>query len=189
MRTKDATTLLLLLAALGSAANERVWAGPPPRLVLPVLALQTAPPPTARVNESFTDVQTGRLYAGAVLGGLSGLAVGGAAGFAAAGCDQSDEDFGLCLIPWIGGGGAIGGAIGVPLGVHLANHRQGRVMPAIAASLGIAALGIVATAGADNEGAGVVILGAAVPLAQIISAVEIERATARARRRQHHDGP
>ena len=68
-----------------------------------------------------------------------------------------------------------------PLSVHTVNGRRGRFAPALVASLGIAAvelLGLSTFGG--SEAALLFLLGS--PVAYVVSAVQIERATAGAPR-------
>lgn len=81
------------------------------------------------------------------------------------------------------GGAIVGGTIGesmlLPFGVHLADHRRGRVLPAVLASLGIGVAGVsLAIATQDAAPLPVVIL-VLTPISQLISSIAIERATAR----------
>jgi hypothetical protein len=71
-------------------------------------------------------------------------------------------------------GALAGTSLAIPVGVHLANHRRGKLGPAIAASLGIGALGLGAAAITDEWG---VLL--AIPVVQIGVSIGIERHTGR----------
>lgn len=73
-------------------------------------------------------------------------------------------------------GALAGESLAIPLGVHLADRRRGNLAPAIAASLGIGALGLGAAALTDQWG---ILL--AVPVFQVAASIGIERHTARAR--------
>jgi hypothetical protein len=108
------------------------------------------------------------------LGGLGAATVGTFAG-AVLGARLTTrypcEDCGLEGLVY---GGVAGGSALLPLGVHLANGRRGNYGASLAASLGIGAAGL-AVAVASREGA--VML--TVPVLQLVSAIAIERATAR----------
>ena len=70
-------------------------------------------------------------------------------------------------------GALAGESLAIPLGVHLADHRRGKLGPALAASIGIGALGLGAAALTDEWG---VLL--AIPVLQLGASIGIERHTA-----------
>ena len=71
-------------------------------------------------------------------------------------------------------GGVLGSALGIPAAVHLANGRRGDLSHAALLSLAIAGVAVTGLAIAENE---MVFLVVAVPLAQILTSVSIERST------------
>jgi hypothetical protein len=112
------------------------------------------------------------------LGGLLGGAVGIVGGFylgaaLADGEDTNDLDF------LSGGvaGAAIGEGLLLPAGVHVANDSRGSYTLSAAASLGIAAAGLLALEALHYDAPGAPIVLVAVPIAQLVTSVAIERAT------------
>jgi hypothetical protein len=71
-------------------------------------------------------------------------------------------------------GAVAGGSAALPVGVHLANGRRGRLGPSLLASLALGGAGLGAAALTNEYG---ILL--AVPVAQLVSAIAIERATSR----------
>ena len=84
-----------------------------------------------------------------IAGGLLGGSVGFWAGLFIAGsiadknCDNEDLS---CLLTGILAGAAIGESVLLPVGIHLGNRRRGNFPLGLAASIGIAGLGVAATA-------------------------------------------
>ena len=72
-------------------------------------------------------------------------------------------------------GALAGESLTIPLGVHLADRRRGNLAPALAASIGIGALGLGAAAVTDQWG---ILL--AIPVFQVAASIGIERHTAHA---------
>lgn len=112
------------------------------------------------------------------LGGLLGGAAGFVGGFyvgalLADGDEANDLDF------LSGGvaGATIGEGLLLPLGVHIANDRQGSYLTSAAASLGIAAAGLLALEAAHYDPPAAPIVLVAVPIAQLVTSIAIERAT------------
>jgi hypothetical protein len=129
------------------------------------------PPPAARLTPSVAR-PSGSDPAGMVLGGLllgaGGLFAGALVGdrFQSFPCEDCIEGAFY--------GALVGESLAIPLGVHLGNGRRGHAGAELAASLGIGALGVGAAALTDEW-----TLILAVPIAQIVSAIAIERRTAR----------
>ena len=122
---------------------------------------------------------TESLVLGGVLGGALGLVGGAIAGAGlevAMGCDYD-----YCGI----GGGLMGAMIGevvlLPLGVHLANGWQGNYGYALLASAGSIAGGLLLSfaAGAIAGESGIDVALWAIPVAQLVSSITIERRTSR----------
>ncbi len=112
------------------------------------------------------------MVGGGLLGGAVGFAAGALIGSAVGGGNAlcGDDACGLEEAAW---GAAIGESVLLPLGVHLVNHRRGNYGFSLLASAGIAGLGILAV-DATNDGWPLI----PVPVAQLVSAILIERATA-----------
>jgi hypothetical protein len=115
------------------------------------------------------------LFLGGILGGGAGLFGGALAGYHLSGGGRicGDDSCGLY-------GGVLGAAVGemalLPLGVHLANGRRGNYGLELLASV---AIGVGGSALASDHDSNVWLI--AVPVAQLISVVMIERATSRSR--------
>lgn len=111
------------------------------------------------------------LVIGGVLGGAAGFAGGALLGYMLAPEPQSDYDFGP--IATVGLAGIAGEAALLPLGVHLENGGRGSYGYALAASTGIAALGLaLAFNTADSYRSAVLV---SIPVAQLASSIAIER--------------
>jgi hypothetical protein len=79
-------------------------------------------------------------------------------------------------------GAAVGHTVGIPVGVHLANGRAGTLGTSVLASAAIAGAGVAVGLGSGSDR----VLAAAavtVPIAQLVTSVMLERATARRRAR------
>ncbi|MEO8138993.1 MAG: hypothetical protein ABI742_05065 [Gemmatimonadota bacterium] len=114
--------------------------------------------------------------AGLVLAGLGGGTVGAFAGGVlgwqlGGGNDICGDD--SCGLAGAAYGALIGETTLLPLAIHLANHRHGNYWLSLLASAGISVAGILAVDAANAPGP---LIG--VPVAQIISSILIERATA-----------
>jgi len=108
--------------------------------------------------------------------GLGGIA-GGAVGVMAGGWVGGKAREGVCEDCALSGllyGAVAGGSAALPVGVHLANGRRGRLGPSLLASLALGGAGLGAAALTNEYG-----ILVAVPVAQLVSAIVIERATSR----------
>lgn len=103
--------------------------------------------------------------AGGTMGFFSGLFIGGAIGGGNRICGDD-----ACGLEEAAYGAVIGETVGLPLAVHLANHSRGSLGLSLLASAGISAVGLLAI-DASNDGAPLI----AVPIAQLISSILIER--------------
>jgi len=122
--------------------------------------------------------------AGLVLAGAGGAAIGTLGGAFLGyhldrsgpnwGCAQGCEDPGLYGLV---GGWFIGSALLTPIAVHLANERRGSLSSSYLASAAIAGAGMLSLAAVGGSPVGAVILLGA-PVAQVVSAVTIERRSA-----------
>lgn len=112
-----------------------------------------------------------RLVFGGVLGGAAGFAGGALLGYMLAPESQSDYDFGP--IATVGLAGIAGEAALLPLGVHLENGRRGSYAYALAASTGIAALGLALAFNTADPYRGAALVS--IPLAQLTASIAIER--------------
>ena len=111
-----------------------------------------------------------------ILLGLGGIA-GGAVGVMAGGWVGGKAREGVCEDCALSGllyGAVVGGSAALPVGVHLANGRRGRLGPSLLASLALGGAGLGAAALTNEYG-----MLLAVPVAQLVSAIAIERATSR----------
>jgi hypothetical protein len=134
--------------------------------------------PSLKLNETAVVAATSGpgnglvLGLGGVAGGVAGFFIGGYTGVKIAEAD--DDCYDWCGIGAAFTGAAIGSAAAIPLGVHLANRSRGNYGRSVAVSAGIGAVGILAAIAAES---GEVLV--AIPVAQIVSSVLIERATSR----------
>lgn len=113
-----------------------------------------------------------------VTGGLIGGAVGALGGFyvgAVLGSDDDDDD--LDFLGTGVAGAAIGEGLLLPLGVHIANGRRGSYTTSALASLGLAAAGLLALEASHYDPPAAPIVLVAVPVAQLVTSIAIERAT------------
>ncbi len=150
--------LLVLTALLGPFAGQ-----------LEAQRLSESPFPS---SSALPSIRAGRtptalLAAGGLLGGGLGL-LGGAY----VGAKITEHDCEDCFIVGLFYGGVAGGSALLPLGVHLANGRRGDYGKSLLASLAIGAAGFGISYATDEWG-----LMFAVPVAQIISSIVIERGT------------
>lgn len=124
-----------------------------------------------------------RATAGAILGGVVGVAVGGFTGaaFTSSRCDGGGNPD-SCIGPMILGiiwGGGVGHTVGIPLGAHYIGGRKGSLVPSMLASAAIFGAEVLVLRSAVKDGQyvqknmalGVVI---AAPILQIISSVVFE---------------
>jgi hypothetical protein len=142
---------------------------------------------TCLTSQSLAQSSSGasipRATAGAILGGVVGVAVGGFTGaaFTSGRCDSGgnpDSCIGPMLLGIIWGGG-VGHTVGIPLGAHYIGGRKGEIGPSLLASAAIFGAEVLALRYAVKDGQyvhkdtaiGVVI---AAPILQIISSVFFE---------------
>lgn len=150
------------------------------------LATGSAPDAAARVSAALaadTAATGAQVVVGALMGGAAGMVAGAYTGMKleqafARRCYASE----MCgLRGWLLGGFA-GGSAGMAAGAHLLNGANGNLPAGMAATLGVG-VGTLLIAGALSSqmeaGAGAVLL--AVPVAQVFTAVSVERSTARRR--------
>ncbi|HEU4464821.1 MAG TPA: hypothetical protein VFS53_07245 [Gemmatimonadota bacterium] len=143
------------------------------------LRLAWASPPSAEWPAAESrSVAESRSAPVLTLGGLAGGAVGLVGGFYVGAVLASDDD-GDDLDVLSGGvaGATIGEGLLVPLGVHIANGGRGSYTTSALASLGIAAAGLLALQAVHYDPPGAPIVLVAVPVAQILTSIAIERAT------------
>lgn len=134
------------------------------------LARGSGPPPTLEPAEGRS---IPALAGAGLLGGALGLVAG-----AYVGATLADDDAeGFSALGGAVAGGAIGEALLLPLGVHLAGGRRGSYAASVAASLGLVGAGLLALEAVHYDSPGVPIVVVAVPLAQLVTAVAIERGT------------
>jgi hypothetical protein len=139
-------------------------------------SIEAAPLAAQRLESSpFPTFDTGRGNVGGMI--LGGVALGAAGLFGGALVGDRFQRF-PCedCIEGAFYGALAGESLAIPLGVHLADRRRGNLAPALAASLGIGALGLGAAALTDEWG---ILL--AIPVVQVAASIGIERHTARAR--------
>jgi len=157
---KTPTTLALLLGfflagASGLPAQERVV------LFMPQTAFPDQPVLQPRVPASHLWLAGG---GGAVLGALAG----GVAGYGIAVSQGCRGEF--CGLGGIVIGLTLGEIVGAPLGVHLANGRRGPLGVELTASAVVALVGLTVP---YISGSGLIFWS--VPLAQIATAIHLER--------------
>jgi hypothetical protein len=114
--------------------------------------------------------------AGAAIGALGGAYLGYQLDYNGFnwGCEHACEDPGIYGLT---GGWFVGPALVTPLAVHLVNRRRGSLPTAYLSSALIAGVGIAGLVAVGSPEGAFILLGA--PLVQAISAVRIERGTAR----------
>jgi len=172
---------LLALAAVAPAGAQRAE---PPLSALRVDAPGPAPIPylPARapydpaLQESVRHVSNATLSVGGIAGGALGFFGGGLLGYwvetGLAGCEGEE----WCGFAGVLFGSVIGEMVALPLGVHLANRSRGSYAPGLATSLAVG-LGGIALAAATGGIAGPLVVPA-IPVAQILAAISVERRTA-----------
>lgn len=180
--------LLLLLALAHPAVGQRRDAGflplPPPPPPPAGESLQLSMPAASRGPGA------GSTVLGATLGAAAGTLAGGLIGGAITGndCDPGNPD--ACLgeaIPGLLVGAGIGYAVGAPVGAHLGNGRRGRLGRSLLVSSALFGVQAVTLALVGEEAStrlersAIPLVFLAIPAAQLVSAVVIERRTAGAR--------
>jgi len=165
---------MILVAAPGHLAGQRLAPNPFPRAELGLRVNQPATPSAAAADLGMAARTSGGNVGGMILGGV-GLGAAGLFGGALIG-DRFQRFPCEDCIEGAFYGALAGESLAIPLGVHLANHRRGNLAPALAASLGIGALGLGAAAVTDQWG---ILL--AIPVFQVAASIGIERHTARVR--------
>lgn len=126
---------------------------------------------------------TGRVVAGALLGGTAGVLVGGLTGFYIGGnrCGQPGNSDSCYGIQGLAVGSVVGFTIGTPVGAHVLNRRRGALTYSLLASTALAAAGFAILRSADLREPGyhrTAVLSAVVitvPILQIVTATIIER--------------
>jgi hypothetical protein len=171
---------LLALAAASPAGAQRAA---PPLSALRVDAPGRAPVPYAlapapyapALQESGRYVSDATLALGGIVGGGAGLIGGGLLGYGletgVAGC-EGDEWCGFAGTVF---GAMIGEAVMLPLGVHLANRSRGSYAPGLGMSLVVGLAGLT-LAGATGGAAPLMV--PAIPIAQLLTSIAVERRTA-----------
>lgn len=164
---------LIIAAAPTPLAAQQLALNPFPRAELrlqPITAAMPSPAAGLGTVARSSDGNVGGMILGGVALGAAGLFGGALVGdrFQRFPCEDCIEGAFY--------GALAGESLAIPLGVHLADRRRGNLAPAIAASLGIGALGLGAAALTDQWG---ILL--AVPVFQVAASIGIERHTARAR--------
>ncbi|HEX8274337.1 MAG TPA: hypothetical protein VF615_16995 [Longimicrobiaceae bacterium] len=169
----------LLAAAAASPAGAQ-HAAPPLAALRPDGPGPLSSPYAPALQESGPYVPTGTLAFGGILGGAAGFAGGALLGYTldTALADCKGEEW--CGFRGVLLGGALGEALMLPLGVHLANRSRGRYAPGAAMSI-LVGLGGLTLAAAAGEGLPLVV--PAIPVAQLLTAVRVERSTAARRLR------
>jgi hypothetical protein len=163
-------TVTLLLAALilswAPLAAQRIQPSPFARADLGSYSRTSAARLTGtRVPDEVTDAS--KMMFGGILLGAGGLIGGALIGQHFEGSPCEDCILGAFL------GALAGESLAIPLGVHLANGRRGDAGPALAASIGIGAVGLGAAALTEQWG---ILL--AIPVLQIAASIGIERHSA-----------
>lgn len=176
-----ALSLIFLLLPTHPAEGQRREVGfPAPSLNPPAESLRVYLPQASRTP----GVEITAL--GAVLGAAAGTLAGGLLGGAITSrdCDPGNPD--ACLgeaIPGLLVGAGLGYAMGAPVGAHLANGRRGKLGSSLLVSsalFGVQAItvGLIGHhASTSLERSAVPVVFIAIPAAQLISAVTIERRT------------
>ena len=158
--------LLLVPVLLPSLATAQRLA--PPAFPSFEAAAFSSTPPAHRAALTADDEESaseGELILGSLLGGLGTFWLGAYLGsrFHGTPCDYCGLEEGLY-------GAAMGFGLGAAVGAHFANDREGRFGPSALAGMAIGAAGVLAAIETDTWE---ILL--AIPIAQIASAVTIER--------------
>jgi hypothetical protein len=119
-------------------------------------------------------VPTGNMILGGLAGGAVGFFAFGYAGALLADRYADDGSDGWEALGGFAIGAVVGESVLLPLGVHIANRRQGDFATSLLVSAGIAAAGIGLTAAVEDMG---IVFLPAIPVAQLISTIAIERKT------------
>ncbi len=159
------TALLLLLSSTAAPLAAQARANPWQSWHAPSLTPATRP---AVQREAGTGGLVLAGLTGGTLGFFGGLFLGSAIGGGNRICGDD-----ACGLEEAAYGALIGESTLLPLAIHLANHNRGNYGLSLLASAGIAVVGIAAVSGADDASPLL-----AVPVAQIVSSILIERATA-----------
>lgn len=120
------------------------------------------------------------VLAGAGLG-VVGFFAGGLTGVELARNCTSSEFCGLVAAFY---GAAVGGTVGLGVGVHLGNRRRGSLPLDVLTGAAIWGAGIGTVNATDANETGMWVAFVAVPIAQLASAIAVERAVGRARARR-----
>jgi hypothetical protein len=166
-----AAAALLSLAALSPARAQRA-APPLAALRADPPAAAPAAPPVPALQEQGRPPSQATLALGGIAGGALGTLAGAAAGFALETSLTQCHGGEFCGVLGILVGGAAGEVLGIPLGTHVMNGRRGRYGEGVVVTLlvGLAGLGLAT----QMPEAGPV-MGVAIPAAQLIAAVAVER--------------
>lgn len=170
VKTIVGATLLLALPATAIAQPDALhvgWAS----VAGESFSMQTEPRTLSTLAESRP---APTLALGGLLGGAAGFVGGFYVGALLADGDDADD---LDFLSGGVAGATIGEGLLLPLGVHLANDRQGSFLTSAAASLAIAAAGLLALQAAHYDPPAAPIVLVAVPVAQLVASIAIERAT------------
>lgn len=169
---------LMLLPTGGQAQRLSTWGattnsslssvGSSMRLATVNLGVDRLGAPMAQ-NAAFGPRSGATLAFGGLVGGVLGSMAGGLSSVAVCGCNTVEGYDALEAFFW---GAAVSTAITIPLGVHAANRLKGNYGTALAASVGISAIGLAAAFAADEPA--IILL---IPVSQIVSSVLIERRT------------
>ncbi len=142
----------------------------------PIPYLPAPAPYAPALQESVRHVSDATLSIGGVAGGALGFFGGGLLGYGVetglAGCEGEE----WCGFAGILFGAVIGEMVALPLGVHMANRSRGSYAPGLATSI-VVGLGGLALAGATG-GIAAPLVVPAIPIAQILAAIAVERRSA-----------
>lgn len=157
---------MLVLALVTPGHAQRLT---PPRLVSSPL------PPQARQASAGSAV-------GAGIGlGLAGFLVGGLTGVAITHNCTGDE---YCGLEGAFLGAAAGGTFGMALGVHLGNKRRGSFVLDFFTGAAVWGAGIAIASGSEWDNTTTTAAFVAIPIAQLVTTVLVERAVSRSRSAQ-----
>lgn len=124
-----------------------------------------APAAVYLLPSAAAEASPGKMIAGGLIGGA-----GGALGGMMIGLAVTNDLSGYAV------GYLAGSSLGIPLGVHEGGGRRGRLLPSLAASLAIGAVGSWAVNEARGDTKAMIAFGA-MPALQILSSLWIETAT------------
>jgi hypothetical protein len=183
-RTALRPFLAAALLALAAASPARAQRAAPPLSALRVDAPGRAPVPYAlapapyapALQESGRHVSDATLALGGIVGGGAGIIGGALLGYGletgVAGCGRNDEWCGFIGTAF---GAMIGEAVMLPLGVHLANRARGSYAPGLGMSLVVGLAGLTL---AGATGGATPLMVPAIPIAQLLTSIAVERRTA-----------